>query len=288
MSVAWWAQAIFDFSLYLLIQRAAKFLDSSAVTAGRFLWRRPLARLIAVLYLVCSSPVSSACHTLQLIHLNKVNVRLLVGIKQANTPSGGLHGHLASHSGFNSPLCLLDITQHSQPHYTRVYCVNCPPFGYLVVKPWGQLGNCADPVIAVCKQPLLKGGRQQPFMVKSHLVKDQLANEVSFFFRLLIILIKVSLQRKIKTPLESIAFISCLKGHMSTCYQAGNRDKENKSWCGAIYVSFDITVLAAQVFIHIFLMYVLHRLQVQTHICLSNSIRALSGLHMSLECKDDD
>ncbi|CAK9219612.1 unnamed protein product [Sphagnum troendelagicum] len=34
------------------VQRAAKFLDSSAVTAGRFLWRRPLARLIAVLYLV--------------------------------------------------------------------------------------------------------------------------------------------------------------------------------------------------------------------------------------------
>ncbi|KAH9567200.1 hypothetical protein CY35_03G018200 [Sphagnum magellanicum] len=33
------------------VQRAAKFLDSSAVTAGRFLWRRPLARLIAVLYL---------------------------------------------------------------------------------------------------------------------------------------------------------------------------------------------------------------------------------------------
>jgi hypothetical protein len=42
------------------------------------------------------------------------------------------------------------------------------------------------------------------------------------------------------------------------------------------------------VFIHIFLMYVLHRLQVQTHICPSNSIRALPGLHMSLECKDDD
>lgn len=34
------------------IQRAAKFLDSGAVTAGRFLWRRPLARLGVLLYLV--------------------------------------------------------------------------------------------------------------------------------------------------------------------------------------------------------------------------------------------
>ncbi|XP_024535964.1 golgin-84 [Selaginella moellendorffii] len=34
------------------IQAAAKFLDSGAVTAGRYLWRRPLARLFVVCYLV--------------------------------------------------------------------------------------------------------------------------------------------------------------------------------------------------------------------------------------------
>eukprot|EP00250_Pteridium_aquilinum_P014807 c22212_g1_i1 orf=164-2236(+) len=34
------------------IQKAVKFLDTGAVTAGRFLWRRPLARLGVLLYLV--------------------------------------------------------------------------------------------------------------------------------------------------------------------------------------------------------------------------------------------
>ncbi|MCO5607523.1 hypothetical protein L7F22_061720 [Adiantum nelumboides] len=34
------------------IQRAAKFLDAGAVTAGRFLWRRPLARLGVLFYLL--------------------------------------------------------------------------------------------------------------------------------------------------------------------------------------------------------------------------------------------
>lgn len=34
------------------IQKAAKFLDSGAVSAGRFLWRHPLARLVFLFYLV--------------------------------------------------------------------------------------------------------------------------------------------------------------------------------------------------------------------------------------------
>eukprot|EP00898_Chlorokybus_atmophyticus_P000765 jgi/Chlat1/168/Chrsp1S08791 len=35
------------------IQRAARFLDFSAVTCGRFLWRNPMARIGFVLYLLC-------------------------------------------------------------------------------------------------------------------------------------------------------------------------------------------------------------------------------------------
>lgn len=39
-------------SIQVKLQKAAKFLDTGAVTAGRFLWRRPLARLGVLIYLV--------------------------------------------------------------------------------------------------------------------------------------------------------------------------------------------------------------------------------------------